>query len=147
TKTPKFINSGNVGIRTGTWGQIRPTFDLQFVTDKIQKTAFRINGAYEQGNSYRNHVSKDRIYINPSFAWNPDDKTKVTLELDFMLDARTPDQGTVNLSADSVVNVFELPDARFIGFKNDRQVSNTLAYMGQINRELNDYSAMRVAYA
>src|SRR5690554_8004514 len=84
-------------FRSGSWGQIRPTFDLQFVTDKIQKTAFRINGAYEQGNSYRNHVSKDRIYINPSFAWNPDDKTKVTLELDFMHDSRTPDQGTVNL--------------------------------------------------
>lgn len=147
TKTPKFINSGNVGIRTGSWGQIRPTFDLQFVTDKIQKTAFRINGAYEQGNSYRNHVSKDRIYINPSFAWNPDDKTKVTLELDFMHDSRTPDQGTVNLSADSVFNVFEMPDDRFMGFKNDRQVTNTLTYMGQINRELNDYLTMRVAYA
>ena len=147
TKTPKFINSGNVGVRTGSWGQLRPTFDIQFVTDKLQRTAFRINGAYEQGDSYRSHVSKDRIYINPSFAWHPDDKTKVTIEMDYMHDSRTPDQGTVNLSADSVYNVFDMPDDRFMGFKNDRQVTNTLTYMGQLNRELNNFLILRVAYA
>ena len=147
TKTPKFINSGNVGVRRGSWGQLRPTFDIQFVTDKLQRTAFRINGAYEQGDSYRSHVSKDRIYINPSFAWHPDDKTKVTIEMDYMHDSRTPDQGTVNLSADSVYNVFDMPDDRFMGFKNDRQVTNTLTYMGQLNRELNNFLILRVAYA
>ncbi len=147
TKTPKFINSGNIGFRTGSWGQIRPTFDLQFVTDKLQRTAFRINGAYEQGESYRSYVSKDRIYVNPSFAWRPDEKTKVALEMDFMHDSRTPDQGTVNLSADSVFNVFDMPNNRFMGFKSDRQIVNTLSYMGQLNRELNDYLSLRVAYA
>ncbi|MDD4776661.1 MAG: TonB-dependent receptor [Fermentimonas sp.] len=147
TKTPKFINSGNIGFRTGSWGQIRPTFDIQFVTDKLQRTAFRINGAYEQGDSYRSHVSKDRLYINPSFAWHPDEKTRVTVEMDYMHDSRTPDQGTVNLSADSVYNVFNMPDDRFMGFKNDRQVTNTLTYMVQLNRELNNLLNLRISYA
>ncbi|NLC85426.1 MAG: TonB-dependent receptor [Bacteroidales bacterium] len=147
TKTPKFINSGNIGIRTGSWGQVRPTFDLQFVTGRLQRTAFRINGAYEQGDSYRSHVSKDRIYINPSFAWHPDDKTKVSLEMDFMHDSRTPDQGTVNLSADSIYNVYDMPYDRFMGFKTDRQIVNTLTYMGQLNRELSNRLSVRVAYA
>ena len=147
TKTPRFVNSGNVGLRTGSWGLLRPTFDVQFVTDKLQRTAFRINGAFERADSYRNHVSKDRIYLNPSFAWHPDNKTQVTVEMDFMHDSRTPDQGTVNLSADSVYNVYDMPNDKFMGFTTDRQVVNTLTYMAQINRGLNDWLSLRVAYA
>lgn len=147
TKTPKFINAGNLGIRTGSWGQIRPTFDVQFVADKLQRTAFRINGAWERADNYRVHVSKDRVYLNPSFAWRPDDKTSITLEMDYMHDARTPDQGTVNLSADSLFNVFKMPNDRFLGFSSDRQITNTLTYLAQIYRTMNDYLSLRVAYA
>ena len=147
TKTPRFINSGNIGLRTGSWGQLRPTFDIQFVTDKLQRTAFRINGAYEQANSYRSHVTKDRIYLNPSFAWQPDNKTKVTVEMDYLHDSRTPDQGTVNLSADSIFNVYEIPHEKFMGFSSDRQVVNTISYIAHLNRSLNDWFSLRIAYA
>lgn len=147
TKTPRFINSGNVGFRTGSWGLLRPTFDVQFITDKLQRTAFRINGAYEQADNYRSHVTKDRIYINPSFAWRPDNKTQLTVEMDFMHDSRTPDQGTVNLSPDSVYNVYDMPNNKFMGFSTDRQVSNTLTYMAQLNRSLSNWLSIRVAYA
>lgn len=147
TKTPRFINSGNIGLRTGSWGQLRPTFDIQFVTDKLQRTAFRINGAYEQVNSYRSHVTKDRIYLNPSFAWQPDNKTKVTVEMDYLHDSRTPDQGTVNLSADSIFNVYEIPHEKFMGFSSDRQVVNTISYIAHLNRSLNDWFSLRIAYA
>ena len=147
TKTPRFINSGNVSLRTGSWGLLRPTFDVQFVTDKLQRTAFRINGAYERADSYRNHVTKDRIYINPSFSWRPDSKTQLTVEMDFMHDSRTPDQGTVNLSSDSVYNVYDMPNDKFMGFTSDRQVVNTFTYMGQLYRGLNDWLSLRVAYA
>ena len=147
TKTPRFINSGNVGLRTGSWGLLRPTFDMQFVTDKLQRTAFRINGAYERADNYRQHVSKDRIYLNPSFAWRPDNRTQISIEMDFMHDSRTPDQGTVNLSSDSVYNVYDMPNDKFLGFTSDRQVVNTLTYMAQLNRGLNDWLSLRVAYA
>lgn len=147
TKTPRFINAGNVGLRTGSWGQVRPTFDVQFVSDKLQRTAFRLNGAWERGDNYRVHVSKDRLYLNPSFAWRPDDKTNLTLEMDYLHDSRTPDQGTVNLSADSVFNVFAMPHDRFLGFSTDRQVTNTLTYQAQIYRTINESLSLRVAYA
>lgn len=147
TKTPRFINTGNIGFRTGSWGLFRPTFDVQFVTDKLQRTAFRINGAYERGDNYRVHVSKDRIYLNPSFAWRPDSKTMFTVEMDYMHDSRTPDQGTVNLSADSVYNVYKMPDNKFLGFSSDRQISNTVTYLAQLNRAINDWLSLRVAYA
>lgn len=147
TKTPRFINAGNLGVRVGSWGQFRPTFDIQRVLAKGEKTAFRINGAYERADNYRVHVSKDRFYINPSFAWHPDERTKITLEMDYMHDSRTPDQGTVNLSADSVNNIYEMPFDKFLGFSTDRQINNTLTYMSQLTRELGNGFSVRVAYA
>ena len=147
TKTPKFINNGNIGIRVGSWGQFRPTFDIQRVLDVKNKTAFRINGTYERADNYRVHVSKDRFYVNPSFAWQPDHKTKIVLEMDYMHDSRTPDQGTVNLSADSVNNIYKMPDDRFLGFTTDRQINNTLTYMAHLTRELGNGYSVRMAYA
>lgn len=147
TKTPRFINAGNLGMRVGSWGQFRPTFDIQRVLDKGEKAAFRINGAYERADNYRVHVSKDRFYINPSFAWHPDERTKITLEMDYMHDSRTPDQGTVNLSADSVNNIYKMPFDKFLGFSTDRQINNTLTYMSQLTRELGNGFSVRVAYA
>jgi iron complex outermembrane receptor protein len=147
TKTPRFINSGNVGFRTGSWGAVRPTFDVQFLTDRLQRSAFRLNGAWERADNYRVHVSKDRIYLNPSFAWRPDDKTSLSLEMDYLHDSRTPDQGTVNLSADSVWNVYKMPHDRFLGFSTDRQVTNTLTYLAQVYRTVNEYLSLRVSYA
>src|SRR5690554_3817491 len=147
TKTPRFINSGNLGVRMGSWGQFRPTFDLQRVLDARGHTAFRINGAYEQADNYRKHVSKDRVYLNPSFAWNPDDKTNVVLEMDYLHDSRTPDQGTVNLSADSVNNIYKMPHDRFLGFSTDRQFTNTLTYMTHLTRDLGNGFTVRLAYA
>lgn len=147
TKTPKFINAGEIGLRTGSWGQLRPTLDIQFILDKSQRSAMRINGSFERGDNYRAHVSKDRFYVNPSFAWLPDEQTKVTLEMDYMHDSRTPDQGTVNLSPDSIFNVYDMPHNKFMGFSNDRQINNTLTYMAHVERQLNNGLSLRVAYA
>ena len=147
TKTPRFINAGNVGLRVGSWGQFRPTFDIQRVLDTRGKTAFRINGAYERADNYRVHVSKDRFYANPSFAWHPDHKTRLVLEMDYLHDSRTPDQGTVNLSADSVNNIYAMPFDKFLGFTTDRQISNTLTYLAHLNRDLGNGFSVRVAYA
>lgn len=147
TKTPRFINAGNLGVRVGSWGQFRPTFDIQRVLGESEETAFRINGAYERADNYRVHVSKDRFYINPSFAWHPDERTKFTLEMDYMHDSRTPDQGTVNLSADSVNSIYAMPFNKFLGFSSDRQINNTLTYMAHLTRELGNGFSVRVAYA
>jgi iron complex outermembrane receptor protein len=67
--------------------------------------------------------------------------------MDYMHDSRTPDQGTVNLSADSVYHVFDMPNDRFLGFTSDRQMTNTLTYMAHLHRELGDHLSFRIAYA
>src|SRR5690554_2505288 len=69
TKTPKFYTGGSVSLRGGSHGQIRPTFDVFGPLNKEKTVAFRLNGALERADSFRDLVEKESFYFNPSFEW------------------------------------------------------------------------------
>lgn len=147
TKTPKFVNTGEATLRVGSWGQVRPTFDVQSVLDKNRTIAFRLNGAYERADSYRKYVSSNRAYINPSLEWRPDDKTTVNLELDYLNEDRTPVTSTVNLADIGTEALYEMPYDKFLGFKGiDNVNTKMLTYSARINRMITDKFSVRAAY-
>lgn len=146
TKTPKFTNAGEVGLRVGSWGQVRPTFDVQSVLDKNRTIAFRINGAYERNDNYRPIVNSDKVYINPSLEWRPDDKTTVTLEMDYMNDNRVPVNSAINLADMDVEALYEIPKDNFLGTRADNINTKTLTYAARITRYLTDNISVRAAY-
>ncbi|MEG1402472.1 TonB-dependent receptor [Bacteroides sp.] len=146
TKTPKFVNQGDVTVRAGSWGLLRPTFDVQTVLDKNDRVAFRMNGAYERADSYRAKVHSNRVYVNPSFEWRPDDKTSITLEMDYLNDNRTPYTSSVNLSASTTEDLYKMPYNKFLGFVNDNVENKTLTYAARITRQLTDNFSLRAAY-
>src|SRR5690606_17780364 len=108
TKTPKYYFGGEVSTRFGSYGQIRPTFDVFGPVNESETVAFRLNGAFESGESFREGVSKERFYLNPSVQWRVDENTTVTAEMDYFDDSRTPDLGTVNLSENSQKAIYDL---------------------------------------
>ncbi len=146
TKTPKFENSGYVSMRAGSWGLVRPAFDVQGTLTEDQSLGFRINGAYEHRNSYRTVIDGQKIYVNPSLAWRPDDKTEIVLELDYLNDSRTPDAGTVNLADMGTNAIYNLPYDSYLGFENDRYTTKNLTYALRLNRKFTDQLSLRVAY-
>lgn len=145
TKTPKFINEAEVSLRAGSWGLVRGTFDLQQVFSKKENFAVRFNGAVERSDSYRKYVSKDRFYLNPSISWRLSSKTTVIAEMDYLHDSRTPDRGTVNLAADSVNALYDMPHDKFLGFKSDRIFTNQMTYSIRVNHQFSDKLSLRVA--
>ncbi|MDO5656631.1 MAG: TonB-dependent receptor [Flavobacteriaceae bacterium] len=129
TKFPRFYNFGEVSLRYGSWNQIRPTLDINRVLDKKKTLAFRLNGAYEHKDGYRQNNSNNRYYINPSLHWHPNDKWDVKFEMDYLDDKRTPDPGTVNLSQDNTTNLtYDLPKKKFLGFESNYVNSKILTY-------------------
>lgn len=146
TKTPKFINAGQVDLRVGSWGQIRPTFDVQTVLDKNRTAAFRLNGAFERTDNYRPVVSSERVYVNPSFEWRPSDKTTINLEVDYLNEDRTPVTSTINLAADSIEALYDMPHNKFLGFKNDNVSTSVLTYSARIKHSLSKNYSIRGAY-
>lgn len=146
TKTPKFENTGAASLRIGSWGQVRPAFDVQGVLNESQTLAFRLNGAYERADSYRTGISLEKFYVNPSLEWRPDDKTTITLEMDYMDDSRTPDPGTINLATNDENAIYDLPYEQFLGFESNRVITRNTTYAARFTRQLNDKLSFRAAY-
>src|SRR5690554_277454 len=146
TKTPKYTHGGSISLRGGSYGEIRPTFDVYGPLNTTKNIAFRLNGSLERSDSYRALVNKESFYFNPSFQWLIDDKTKVTLELDHYYDSRTPDLGTVNLDENDVNAIYDLPHSQFLGFENDRSITKNTTYAIRMDRELNDKLTLKGAF-
>lgn len=146
TKTPKYVTGGSVSLRGGSFGQIRPTFDVFGPLNKEKNIAFRLNGALEKADSFRDLVEKETFYFNPSFEWKIDDKTTITLELDHFYDSRTPDLGTVNLAENNVNAIYDLPESQFLGFENDRSITKNTTYSIRMDRKLNEQLTLKGAF-
>ncbi|WP_267740431.1 TonB-dependent receptor [Myroides injenensis] len=145
TKSPNFQNKREVSFRTGSYGQVRPTLDFEQVLDKKETVSFRFNGAYERNDGWRKYVNNDHFYINPSLAWKIDDKTKLTLEMDYLYGDYTPDRGSVNLAPDYIDAMYDMPHNKFLGFKQDNMNVQALNYTARFERQLTDKLSVRLS--
>ncbi len=135
TKKPKFDFGGEVGFRFGSFNTIKPTFDIYGSVNKSKKIAYRINTSFEKAESFRNDVSSERYYINPSFHVKFNDKTQLLIETDYTKDRRTPDFGA------GIINyeIVDLPRNRFLGvswgYYDSKQASATFT----LSHKLSDF--------
>lgn len=145
TKTPRFRNEAEIGVRSGSWLRSRMDYDAQTVLGKSNNIGVRIDGAFQSGNSYWDEVKNKRIYVNPSVAWRPDTKTEIILEMDYLNDHSTPNKGTINIGPDTEENLYEMGH-KFTGFKSDVMKVENITYSGRVNREITKNIDARVGF-
>ncbi|MFA6581842.1 MAG: TonB-dependent receptor [Paludibacter sp.] len=111
TKKPKFDFGGNVALTYGSFDRYKPQFDFYGPLNKKKTIAFRLDGSYEQANSFRKYVHSKTYYINPSLIFHVTPETTVLLEGDYTDTKTTPDFGT------GIVNyqLVDIPRERFLG--------------------------------
>ncbi|MFL0206281.1 TonB-dependent receptor [Aquirufa sp. 2-AUSEE-184A6] len=123
TKKPKFNFGGEISLRSGSWGLIKPSID--FYGGLSSKVAVRLNATHEKANSFREGVRSERFYVNPSLLFKLSDKTELVVEGDYLEDRRTPDFGA------GIINykIVDVPRERFLGvawsYMNQNQSSIT----------------------
>ena len=123
TKKPRFNFGGSVGLNAGSWNSYKPTVD--FYGPISEKIAFRVNGAYETAESFRDVVESQKYYFNPSFLFNIGEKSQLIVEADYLKNEFTPDFGIgaiENNDKSYRLNTF-LPRNAFLGA--DWQYQNT----------------------
>ncbi|MDR2229617.1 MAG: TonB-dependent receptor [Flavobacteriaceae bacterium] len=91
TKKPRFQTGGSFSLNGGSWNTYKPTFDVYGPISK--SAAFRLNAAYETANSFRDGVSSEKIYFNPSLLFNIGKKSQLIVEGDYLINNFTPDFG------------------------------------------------------
>ena len=133
TKKPRFEPSYEVDVSVGSFDTYRTALDL---TGPISENlAYRVNGAYEKGDSYRDTVKTERSFLSPSFIWLIGDHTRVSYELEAS-EQRVPfDRGV--LAVGGVLGL--VPNSRFLGEPSDGPtVVKSLGHQVFVEHEFND---------
>ncbi|KAF2330329.1 TonB-dependent siderophore receptor [Flavobacterium ginsenosidimutans] len=109
TKTPQFKSGGEISMQIGSYAYYKPSFDFYGGLNK--SIAFRINGSYENSESFRDVVKNKRVYVNPSLLFVINPKTQITLQGDYLSADWTPDFGTGIVGT----QILDLPRNAFYG--------------------------------
>lgn len=93
TKKPQFEREGYLKLTGGSFSTYRAEGDF---TDALtENLAFRINGAYENAESYRDTVEKKKAILTPSFLYRLSDNTVMSYELEYLDQEADMDRGIV----------------------------------------------------
>jgi iron complex outermembrane recepter protein len=131
TKTPSFKSGGEIAMQAGSYSYYKPSIDFYGPLNKF--IAYRINGSYENAESFRDVVKNERIYINPSLLFNISGKTQITLQGDHLTADWTPDFGTGSIGKE----ILEVPRNRYFGalWSNGQTKSSSASVL--INHDFN----------
>ncbi len=91
TKRATFGNYSEALTSTDNYGGIRLTGDVDHSLS--QSVAFRVNGLYENADSFRRHVDLKRYGINPTVAFQAGPNTRIDVSYENFHDRRTTDRG------------------------------------------------------
>ena len=80
-----------IALTLGSYEQIRGEADLNAILSGA--AALRLNGVYEQSDSYRDHVSLERWGVNPTATLRLSPQTTLRAGYEHFLDERTVDRG------------------------------------------------------
>ncbi len=139
TKQPKFETGGEVSMRFGSYGLYKPSFDVYGPINS--KIAYRVNGTYENANSYRDVVKSERYYINPSLLFKLGKRTELLVQGDYLHHNFTPDFG-IGTVADTAIS--NLPRNKFLGtnWQYNKAEQSTAGF--SLKHQLNDRWTLNV---
>ncbi|MGV8877590.1 MAG: TonB-dependent siderophore receptor [Sphingobacteriaceae bacterium] len=133
TKKPKFEHGGEISMRAGSYDFYKPTADIYGPITK--DIAFRVIGTYENAKSFRNNVSSNRYYVNPSLLYNIGAQTSLLVQGDYLDYNLNPDFGIGSLDGKIPTNI---PRSNYYNtpwaFNNGKQSTAS----AELNHQLNE---------
>lgn len=134
TKTPKFTEGGQLSMQMGSYAFYKPSIDFYGPLNK--SIAYRFNASYENSESFRDFVTNDRIYLNPSFLFKISDKTQITAQGDYLSADWIPDFGT------GIVNgtkeILDIPRNMYFGALWSTGNTKSVSASVLVNHDFND---------
>ena len=116
TKEPLFSTFREITAQLGSFGNRRFTTDVNQRLNK--KVAFRLNGLYENSDSFRQFVGLERYALNPTVTWAPSANTTITGSYEFFRDRRVADRGIPSFQ----LKPADVPIDTYFGNPNDSRV-------------------------
>jgi iron complex outermembrane receptor protein len=89
TDTP-FLSLATTG---GSYQFLRPEFDISGPMNKHKTFFYRLNGVYQNADSFRQYVNSAEYFIAPYFLWKPNASTSLSFQGEFINVNRVSDYG------------------------------------------------------
>jgi len=83
TKQPLAAPRREVGLTVGTFGTMRPTVDLTGPVNASGTLRYRLNAAFDRGDSYRDLVDYENTFVAPHLVWQPTPRTTLGVEVEW----------------------------------------------------------------
>ncbi len=131
TKKPHFKNGGEISYQIGSYSFNKPTIDLYGPFSK--NFAYRLISTYEKANSFRDIVTRERFYINPSIVLKSK-KSEYLLQGDYLKDNWTPDFGTGSIGT----TIANIPRNTYLGATWSNGQTNQSSFSSQFKHKLNE---------
>lgn len=131
TKSPLFKKGGEIGMQAESYDFYKPSLDIYGPLN--QSIAYRFVGTYENSESFRNVVKKERYYVNPSFLFKLSEKSEIILQGDYLNDDWTPDFGTGSIGRE----VANIPRNTYLGAKWSNGNTKQATVSALVNHQLN----------
>lgn len=132
TKKPLFKSGGEISMQLGSYGFYKPSIDVYGALDK--NIAYRFTGSYENSESFRDVVKKERYYINPSVLFRATEKTEIILQGDYLHDNWTPDFGSGIIGK----TIADLPRNTYLGATWSNGQTRQASIAGLLKHEFNN---------
>nr|WP_315174422.1 TonB-dependent siderophore receptor [uncultured Flavobacterium sp.] len=129
TKSPSFKKGGEISMQMGSYSFYKPSIDIYGPLNN--SIAYRFNGSYENSESFRDVVKRERYYINPSVLFKVSGKTEITLQGDYLHDDWTPDFGTGIIGKEIV----DLPRNLYLGADWSNGQTKQSSVSGLVNHQ------------
>jgi iron complex outermembrane receptor protein len=132
TKQPKWEPQSEINLRANSLEKYRASFEhtAPFNND----IAYRFAIAHEDNQSFRDHVSSERLFFSPQLTWKISDQTQFDFDSEF-----TQQRGTFDRGISSYQKQFVMQPETFSGEPNDGQhLQKDNFYQLRLSHQYND---------
>lgn len=132
TKKPSWNSASALNFRASSLEEYR--FSAEHTAPINQQVAYRLGIAVEDNQSFRDHVSSERLFVAPQLSWKLSQDTQLDLDTEFSQHLGTFDRGLT-----AVNNQITMDKKTFTGEPNDgdMRVKDNL-YQLRLAHQLND---------
>ena len=133
TKKPEFESKGAIGVAVGSFDKLRA--DVDWTGPLSNAIALRLNGFYEQSDSFRDTLDTLRSGLFPSAQWRITPNTSLTYEGEVTRQEIPFDRGVISLNNKLGV----VPTSRFLGEPGDGPLqADATGHQLQLQHDFND---------
>ncbi len=152
TKKPELARSTSLEFIGGSFDFYKFEGDTTgAVPGTNEQLAYRLVVAYEDSESFRNEVARERLLVNPTLAWSPNERFNLLLGYEYIDDNYTQDRGQVldGNAIDGYRYSNRQDEEQFFGIPgwNENSTTESTRFYAIANAQVTDFWRVEAIYS